>query len=87
VARGGTSRACKPRLPRVSWFSQRVGEAHTAKGGEIEELPDDPGIEAPEPDELPEGPEPLPEETPGELPSEQAGEAETTEVPAELSAP
>ena len=62
-------------------------ETETPEAPEIEELPDDPGIEAPEPDELPEGPEPLPEETPGELPSEQAGEAETAEVPAEPSAP
>jgi hypothetical protein len=46
---------------------------------EIEELPDDPDTEAPEPEELPE--EPL--EIPGEPLPEQAGEAETDEVPME----
>ena len=62
-------------------------ETETPEAPEIEELPDDPDIEAPEPEELPEDPEPLPEETYGDLPPEQAGEAETAEVPAEPSVP
>jgi hypothetical protein len=61
-------------------------ETETPEAPEIEELPDDPDTEAPEPEELPEDPEPLPEEVPGELP-EQAGEAETAEVPAEPGIP
>ena len=64
-------------------------ETETPEAPQIEELPDDPDIEAPEPEELPEelpeDPEPLPEETYGDLPPEQAGEAETAEVPTEPS--
>jgi hypothetical protein len=62
-------------------------ETETPEAPEIEEMPDDPDTEAPEPDELPEDPEPLPEEAPGELLVEQAGEADTAEVPAEPSTP
>ena len=65
-------------------------ETETPEAPEIEELPEDPDTEAPEPDELPADPadpEPLPEETPWELPPEQAGEADTAEVPTEPSTP
>jgi hypothetical protein len=62
-------------------------ETETPEAPEIEELPDDPDTEAPEPEELPADPEPLPQETPGELPPEQAGETETAEVPEEPSTP
>jgi hypothetical protein len=62
-------------------------ETETPEAPEIEELPEDPDTEAPEPDELPEDPEPLPEEMPGELQAEQAGEADTAEVPTEPNTP
>ena len=52
-------------------------ETETPEAPEIEELPDDPDTEAPEPDELPEE---LPLEDPGEQLPGQMGEPETEEV-------